>query len=105
MPPQQEEAQGDGPEEDELGVRAGHAVALAAQDVDVAGALLLDEALQGEVDALAGELAEYKPFVGVDGAGEPNGAVNEDARYLINAHSMLYTDLEAVGKVAEKVPQ
>src|ERR1700736_4341651 len=33
---------------------------------------------------LAGEFAEYQPFVGVDGLGEPNGAVNEDARYLIN---------------------
>ena len=54
---------------------------------------------------LAGELAEYKPFVGVDGSGEPNGAVNEDARYLVNVHSMLYTDLEVVAKVPEKVPQ
>jgi predicted amidohydrolase YtcJ/cytochrome c553 len=54
---------------------------------------------------LAGELADYKPFVGVDAAGEPNGAVNDDARYLINPHSMLYTDLAAVSKVAEKIPQ
>src|SRR5262245_58002074 len=29
---------------------------------------------------LAGEFAEYKPFVGVDATGEPNGAVNEDGR-------------------------
>ncbi len=54
---------------------------------------------------LAGELAEYKPFVGVDGAGEPTGAVNEDARYLINTHSMLYADLAAVFKVSQKIPQ
>ncbi|HUI58682.1 MAG TPA: amidohydrolase family protein [Steroidobacteraceae bacterium] len=54
---------------------------------------------------LAGEFAEYRPFVGVDGSGEPNGAVNEDARYLINVHSMLYTDLEAVAKVPERIPQ
>ena len=54
---------------------------------------------------LAGEFAEYKPFVGVDGSGEPNGAVNEDARYLINVHSMLYSDLAAVSSVPEKVPQ
>src|SRR5882757_3878155 len=54
---------------------------------------------------LAGELAEYKPFVGVDGSGEPNGAVNEDARYLINVHSMLYADLAEVSKVPEKIPQ
>jgi predicted amidohydrolase YtcJ len=55
--------------------------------------------------SLAGEFAEYKPFVGVDGTGEPNGAVNEDARYLINIHSMLYADLAEVSKVPEKVPQ
>jgi len=54
---------------------------------------------------LAGELAAYKPFVGVDGSGEPNGAVNDDGRYLINLHSMLYTDLDAVTRVPEKIPQ
>ena len=54
---------------------------------------------------LAGELAAYKPFVGVDGSGEPNGAVNDDGRYLINLHSMLYTDLDAVTRVSEKIPQ
>ena len=54
---------------------------------------------------LAGEFAAYKPFVGVDGSGEPNGAVNEDGRYLIDVHAMLYTDLDAVVKVPEKVTQ
>ena len=54
---------------------------------------------------LAGEFAEYKPFVGVDGSGEPNGAVNEDGRYLINPHSMLYVDLAEVAKAPERVPQ
>jgi len=54
---------------------------------------------------LANEFAAFKPFVGVDSSGEPNGAVNDDARYLINVHSMLYTDLDAVIKVPEKVPQ
>ena len=54
---------------------------------------------------LAGEFSAYKPFVGADSSGEPNGAVNEDARYLINPHSMLYTDLATVAKVPEKVPQ
>ena len=54
---------------------------------------------------LAGELAQYKPFVGVDGSGEPNGAVNEDGRYLINTHSMLYVDLAEVAKAPERVPQ
>jgi len=54
---------------------------------------------------LAGEFAEYKPFVGVDGSGEPNGAVNEDGRYLINPHSMLYVNLAEVAKAPERVPQ
>jgi len=31
--------------------------------------------------------------------------VNEDARYLIDIHSMLYSDLEAVSKVPERIPQ
>jgi predicted amidohydrolase YtcJ len=54
---------------------------------------------------LAGEFAEYKPLVGVDSSGEPNGAVNEDGRYLINTHSMLYVDLAEVAKAPERVPQ
>jgi predicted amidohydrolase YtcJ len=54
---------------------------------------------------LAGEFAEYKALVGVDGSGEPNGAANEDARYLMNPHSMLYVDLAQVAKVPERVPQ
>ena len=54
---------------------------------------------------LAGQFAEYKALVGVDGSGEPNGAVNEDARYLIDTHSMLYTDLAEVAKVPERIPQ
>jgi predicted amidohydrolase YtcJ len=54
---------------------------------------------------LAGELATYKALVGVDRSGEPNGAVNEDARYLINPLSMLDTDLEAVATAPERVPQ
>ncbi len=54
---------------------------------------------------LAGELGQYKGLVGVDSSGEPNGAVNEDARYLVNPHSMLYVDLAEVVKVPEKIPQ
>jgi predicted amidohydrolase YtcJ len=54
---------------------------------------------------LAGEFAEYKALVGVDSSGEPNGAVNEDARYLINPHSMLYTELAEVAKAPERMPQ
>src|SRR6185437_14079919 len=54
---------------------------------------------------LAGEFAAYKALVGVDSSGEPNGAVNEDARFLINPHSMLYTTLAEVAKTPERVPQ
>lgn len=54
---------------------------------------------------LAGEFASYKALVGVDHSGEPNGAVNEDARYLINPRSMLYTDLAEVAKEPDRIPQ
>jgi predicted amidohydrolase YtcJ len=53
---------------------------------------------------LAGDFAAYRKLIGVDERGEPNGAVNEDARYTINPNSMLYTELEATLKVAERVP-
>jgi predicted amidohydrolase YtcJ len=54
---------------------------------------------------LAHEFAAYKALVGVDASGEPNGAVNEDARYLINEHSMMYVDLPEVIKAPERIPQ
>lgn len=54
---------------------------------------------------LARELAAYKALVGIDSSGEPNGAVNEDARYLINPRSMVYTDLEQVAEAPERLPQ
>jgi hypothetical protein len=54
---------------------------------------------------LGGEFAAYRALVGVDGSGEPNGAVNEDARYLINPRSMSYTDLAEVAQAPERVPQ
>jgi predicted amidohydrolase YtcJ len=54
---------------------------------------------------LAGEFAKYQPLVGVDELGEPNGAVNEDARYLVDPDILLFSDLEAVSKVAARIPQ
>jgi predicted amidohydrolase YtcJ len=54
---------------------------------------------------LAGELARYRPLVGVDELGEPNGAANESARYLIDPDILLFNDLEAVAKVSERIPQ
>jgi predicted amidohydrolase YtcJ len=53
---------------------------------------------------LGSDFAGYSKLIGVDAGGEPNGAVNEDARYTINPNSMLYTELEATLKVAERIP-
>lgn len=54
---------------------------------------------------LATDFRRYRKLVGVDARGEPNGAVNEDARYLINVNSMLNTDLDAVAKEPERITQ
>ena len=56
-------------------------------------------------ETLAAEFKQYRPFVGVDANGEPNGAVNEDARYLVNPNSMLDVDLELVAQAPERVTQ
>lgn len=45
---------------------------------------------------LAGELAGYRAWIGVDAGGEPDGQVNEDARYLVNPRSMTYIELDKV---------
>lgn len=55
--------------------------------------------------SLAADFFAYSKFVGVDERGEPNGAANEDARYLINANSMLNTDLDQVMTAPERVTQ
>jgi predicted amidohydrolase YtcJ len=54
---------------------------------------------------LASDFVAYQPFVGVDAQGEPNGAVNEDARGTINRHGMLYLNLDEVEKVPERITQ
>jgi predicted amidohydrolase YtcJ len=54
---------------------------------------------------LATDFKAYRPFVGVDANGEPNGAVNEDARYLVNPNSMLGVDLDLVAQAPERVTQ
>jgi len=51
------------------------------------------------------EFAVYRKLIGVDASGEPNGAVNEDARFAINPNSMLDIDLDAVLRVPEKIPE
>jgi predicted amidohydrolase YtcJ len=54
---------------------------------------------------LAGVFAGYRGIIGTDELGEPNGAVNEDARYAIDPHGMLYKELDAVLRAPEKVPE
>jgi hypothetical protein len=55
--------------------------------------------------SLESDFAAYRKFVGVDASGEPNGAVNEDARYLINPNSMLNTDLDDLMKAPQRMPE
>ena len=55
--------------------------------------------------SLEKDFAAYKKFVGIDERGEPNGAANEDARYLINSNSMLNTDLTDVMKAPQRITQ
>ena len=54
---------------------------------------------------LASDFAAYRKLIGTDGSGEPDGMVNEDARYSIDPNSMLYNELEAVSKVPDKIPE
>ena len=54
---------------------------------------------------LAGDFAPYRALVGVDVKGEPNGEVNEDARYTINPRSMVYVEYEAALAAPERIPQ
>lgn len=71
---QQEQRDADAPEGDELRVRRRHAVALA---VDARRALLLDQALEQEVERLAEELAgEGEEDLGL-ARGEDQGGVDD----------------------------
>jgi predicted amidohydrolase YtcJ len=54
---------------------------------------------------LAGEFGAYRTFIGVDAQGEPNGAVNEDARYLVNPNGFPEVDLEQLARNPERVTQ
>lgn len=51
------------------------------------------------------DFAPYARLIGVDAAGEPNGAVNEDARYAINPRSMMYPELELVMQSPAAIPR
>ena len=54
---------------------------------------------------LASDFQGYQKLIGVDAQGEPNGAVNEDARYTINPHSMMYVEYARVLAHPEWVAQ
>lgn len=54
---------------------------------------------------LATDFAAYHALIGVDAQGEPNGAVNEDARRFVTTRTLLYNTLDEVLKAPERIPQ
>ncbi len=54
---------------------------------------------------IAKDFAQWRKLIGVDGQGEPNGAVNEDARYAMERDSVVYAHLDEVSKVPERITQ
>jgi predicted amidohydrolase YtcJ len=53
---------------------------------------------------LAGEFSAYSKFVGLDAEGNPNGAVNEDARNLIGAPDILFAQFQDKMKARAQLP-
>ena len=54
---------------------------------------------------LAKDFAAYADWVGVDEHGEPNGAVNEDARSALNPETSVYDDLAQVLKAPARITE
>ncbi len=54
---------------------------------------------------LAGEFSVYGKFVGLDAEGNPNGAVNEDARNLIGAPDILFAQFQDKMKARAQLPK
>jgi predicted amidohydrolase YtcJ len=54
---------------------------------------------------IASDFEAWRKLIGVDGKGEPNGAVNEDARYAMERNSIVYAHLDEVSKVPERITQ
>jgi predicted amidohydrolase YtcJ len=52
---------------------------------------------------LTSDFAEYAKLVGIDPQGEPNGTVNEDARYVMEKNSIAYAHLDLVLKAPQRV--
>jgi predicted amidohydrolase YtcJ len=53
--------------------------------------------------SVAGEFAQYGKLIGVDAQGEPDGALNEDARYLLTRANVVYNNLEGALKFPERI--
>lgn len=73
-------------------------------------ALSMAKNAAGETVGLSKEtIPKYFPkfaqLIAVDAAGEPNGAVNEDARFTMERSSVVYANLDAVSKVPERITQ
>jgi predicted amidohydrolase YtcJ len=49
--------------------------------------------------------SKFVKLIAVDAAGEPNGAVNEDARFTMDRSNLVYANLDAVSKVPERIMQ
>ncbi len=54
---------------------------------------------------LATDFSAFRSLIGTDEGGEPNGGVNEDARFAIDPSGMLYSELEAVAKNPARITQ
>lgn len=47
--------------------------------------------------------APYRTWIGVDAAGEPDGTLNENARYLVDSTGILMSDLDEIAKAPARV--
>jgi predicted amidohydrolase YtcJ len=55
--------------------------------------------------SLAGDFAAFKPFVGVDADGNPNGAVNEDARHLLGEPDVYAVEFQGAMTAPVQLPR
>jgi hypothetical protein len=54
---------------------------------------------------LAGDFRDFTKFIGLDADGNPNGAVNEDARNLLDAPDMLFAQFPDIMRARAQLPQ
>jgi len=54
---------------------------------------------------LATDFAPYRLLIGVDARGEPDGAVNEDAQFLLSQRHLNYVELDVALAHPERIPQ